>query len=63
MAKKSLAATAKAATLVFTTKADAAKLTDAEVRLAIKSLREVLLDRQRQRAAAKYLKAHPECRP
>ena len=41
--------------LRFSTKIDADDLTDAEIRLKIKTLREVLLARQQKRAAAQYV--------
>jgi hypothetical protein len=44
------------AALTFRTKVDASALTDREIRLAIKALREVLLFRQQQRASEKIQK-------
>ncbi len=47
---------AEDATLIFRTKMDAGSLNDRQVRLCIKALREVLLERQQWRATAKYVK-------
>lgn len=48
---------AKNAVHLFQLKADAATWTDAQIRQAVKALREVLLLRQQRRATAKHLKA------
>ncbi len=41
----------KESALVFTTRMDATGKTDAQLRLMIRTLRQVILDRQRRRAA------------
>jgi hypothetical protein len=51
---------AKDAVLVFDTRMDADGKTDAQIRLQIKTLRAVLLDRQQQRATVKYRKTHQQ---
>jgi hypothetical protein len=54
---------AKEAALRFQTTMDAEPRTDAEIRLIIKMLREVLLKRQQARASVKYVKAKATASP
>jgi hypothetical protein len=44
------------AVLVFNTRAEAGPKTDAQIRLQIRTLRAVLLERQQRRAAERYRK-------
>jgi hypothetical protein len=45
---------AQDAVLVFNTRADAGAKTDAQIRLQIKTLRALLLERQQRRAASRH---------